>query len=148
MKHVILIIAVVMCGAAIMSVRIDSYAGTDTTAPAKDQEPKAVDVRVEEIVLPEGAAWKDFQGVLKCVIVDPKASGLTKSQQLNVVAVNPEAGKKGMFVHKGSEISLEKNGTYTMSVEDRLPKGWESIKNEFADERIGLCALVEVKKLN
>ena len=148
MKYVALTIAVVICVGAIMSLQPDSRADRDSQPASREQETKVVDVRVVEVVQPPGEAWKDFQGVLKCVILDPKTSTLAKDQQLNVVAARPEAAKKGMFVHRGNKLSLEKAAKYTISVEDRLPKGWQSIKGEFEDERIGLVALVAVEKID
>jgi hypothetical protein len=148
MKYVVLTLGMVICVGAIMSLQCGSRAGRDAQPASKEQETKVVDVRIVEVVQPPGEAWKDFQGVLKCVILDPKGSKLTKDQQLNVVAARPEAAKKGMFVHRGSNLSLEKGAKYTISVEDRLPKGWQSIKGEFEDERIGLIALVAVEKID
>jgi hypothetical protein len=121
-----------------------SNGGTDVSQPSNERE-TVVKVRVLETVQPPSAAWKEFR-IVKCVITNSRDSGLERGTRLDFVAVKPAAAKQGMFVHRGSEHSLEKGKEYVVSLDTRLPKGWESIKDEFDEERIGIIALVAVEK--
>lgn len=129
------------------TVLLQSCADRDIQLATEEQELKVVDVRIVQVAQLPGTEWSAFQGVLKCVVLDPKSSNLTTGQQLNVVAARPESAKRGMFVHRGSNLSLNKGSEYTIAVDDRLPLGWQSIEGHFEDIRVGLVALVSVQEI-
>lgn len=147
-KYQAFALALAVCVGSMTSLQCHSPTGREGRPPSKEQETIVVDVRVVDVVQPPDEAWKDFRGVLRCVVLDPRTSGLAEGRQLNVVAARPEAAKKGMFVHRGSDLPLEEGAEYTISVQERLPKGWQPIQDGFADERIGLAALVALEKLD
>ena len=118
--------------------------GSQSDSPKPTQ---VVDVQIMEIVRPTGTQWEQFQGVLKCTVLNAKGSKVEKGQQLNILAVKPEAAKKGYFEHRGGKVLLEKGSRYTVSIDETLPKGWDVIRDEFDDIRIGLVALIAVEKL-
>ncbi len=95
-------------------------------------------VRVDEFVSTSGKdGWESFHGVYKCTVEDTFGFNLTKKgQSINVVVgiVDPPVGK---MVLGSSQV---------IYVDDDLPKGWESIADEFNNRAFGLVALRKVEK--
>jgi len=99
-------------------------------------------VKVEQFVptqdfpLDDQDRWDKFYGVYKCTVEDPFEFDLVeKGQSINVVASIADPSVAEMAV----------GSTYVIHVDVDLPRGWESIADEFNDPALGMVALRKVE---
>ncbi len=105
----------------------------------------SLEARVERIVRPKDIGWWDFLA-LACTVTDPLQSEYPEGHRIHLI-VRRENGESNPTKLVGDQ-GFQADAVYRFVVSEELSPGWQDIRGDFEDERLGLLAGLEARRVN
>jgi hypothetical protein len=114
---------------------------------------RTFDAKLVEIISPmedfDGDAWNDFMYICRYQITNSPNEDIESGTIYNVIISKTTVTKPSFKCTViNSDVKFEINSLHRLTISTSLPQGWEGIKEDFSDDRIGLLACLKVETVN